>query len=83
VATLLSRLPGTKEMPDEKPEIIQRIHDAINRSLAAKFEKHRLIQSLQAENLRLRHELAKLKSGSGKTGRGSTSPSVGAVDISK
>lgn len=70
-------------MPTPDTELVRRIHDAINRSLAAGCEKDRLIRSLQAENLRLRRELAKLKSRSGDTAGVSTSPSVGALDISK
>ncbi|MDB5596052.1 MAG: hypothetical protein JWM36_3013 [Hyphomicrobiales bacterium] len=48
-------------MSTAETDVIRRIHDAINRSLADRFEKDRLIRQLQAENLRLRHELADLR----------------------
>jgi hypothetical protein len=46
--------------PEE--ELIRRIHDSINRSMADRLRKGALIKSLQAENLRLGQELAALRS---------------------
>lgn len=52
---------GETRMGTESSDLIKRIHDAINRSVADRMEKDELIRKLQAENLRLRQELAQTK----------------------
>jgi hypothetical protein len=49
-------------MGTQSSELIKRIHDAINRSVADRMARDELIRKLQAENLRLRQELAQTKS---------------------
>lgn len=44
-------------MSTSERDLIKRIHDAINRSLADRLEMAQLIRSLQAENSQLQHEL--------------------------
>jgi hypothetical protein len=52
-------------MGNAEVDVIRRIHDAVNRSVAGRFEKDRLIRNLQAENLRLRNEVALLRTSNG------------------
>ena len=54
-------------MASAEEELIRRIHDSINRSVAERLRQSETIRSLQAENLRLRRELAALASSSGRT----------------
>jgi hypothetical protein len=72
-------------MSHAEGHVIRRIHDAINQSLADRLEKDQLIRSLQAENLRLRHELASLRSRTDTTNSASvaTPPRVGLLDLQK
>jgi len=54
-------------MASAEEELIRRIHDSINRSVAERLRQSETIRSLQAENLGLRRELAALASSSGRT----------------
>ena len=54
-------------MASAEGQLIKRIHDAINRSVAERLRPSETIRSLQAENLRLRRELAALALSSGRT----------------
>src|SRR3954462_10455766 len=61
------RTTRTSNMASAEGQLIRRIHDAINRSVAERLRQAETIRSLQAENLRLRRELAALASSSGRT----------------
>jgi hypothetical protein len=54
-------------MASAEDQLIKRIHDSINRSVAERLRQSETIRSLQAENLRLRRELAALAPSSGGT----------------
>jgi hypothetical protein len=64
-------------MASAEEQLIRRIHDAINRSVAERLRQAETIRSLQAENLRLRRELGALASSSGRTNGGHVTPGVG------
>ena len=49
-------------MASTEHDLIRRFHSAINRSMAEQRKKKALMRMLQTENLRLRQELATLKS---------------------
>ncbi|MDB5594220.1 MAG: hypothetical protein JWM36_1181 [Hyphomicrobiales bacterium] len=67
-------------MSTAESDLISCIHDAISRSLADRFEKDQLIKNLQAENLRLRQELAHLRSRTYNT-NGASAPNPQSVDF--
>ena len=64
---LVSRTNRTSDMASAEEQLIRRIHDSINRSVADRLRQAETIRSLQAENLRLRQELAALTSSSSRT----------------
>lgn len=49
-------------MSTAEEELIRRIHDSISRSMAERLRQAETIRTLQAENLKLRQELAALTS---------------------
>ncbi|MDB5595815.1 MAG: hypothetical protein JWM36_2776 [Hyphomicrobiales bacterium] len=70
-------------MSTAESDLIRRTHDANNQSLADRCQRDQLIRSLRAENLRLRQELAPLRSRTYNTNGASapTPQSVGFLDL--
>src|SRR4051794_12022830 len=67
-ASWTERTTRTSNMASAEEELIRRIHDSINRSVAERLRQAETIRSLEAENLRLRRELAAFASSSGRNG---------------
>ena len=74
---------GNNSMGNAEADVIRRIHDAVNRSVADRFEKDRLIRNLKSENLRLRHEVAQLRTSNGEWASESCATAAGSRILSE